>query len=47
MFGKFLVYTRRCVEIWTKNILYGFNEGQTHFGMPRDAKMSLILNEPN
>jgi len=30
-----------------KNILYGFNEGQTHFDMPRGAKMSLILNEPN
>ena len=30
-----------------KNILHGLNEGQTHFGMPRGAKMSLTLNEPN
>jgi hypothetical protein len=25
--------------------LYLFVEGQTHFGMPRGAKMSLALNE--
>jgi hypothetical protein len=26
-----------------KNILYWFTEGQTHFGMPKGAKMSLAL----
>jgi hypothetical protein len=34
------------VEVWTKNILYRFMECQTHFGMPRGAKMSLALHEP-
>ena len=34
------------VEIWTKNSLYWFIKGQTHFGMQRGAKMSLALNEP-
>ena len=34
------------VEVWTKNILYRFMEGQTHFGMPRGVKMSLALHEP-
>ena len=29
-----------------KNILYLFIKGQTHFGVPRGAKMSLVLNEP-
>ena len=29
-----------------KNILYQFIEGETHFGMPRGAKMSLVLHEP-
>ena len=33
------------VEVWTKNILYRFIEGQTHFGMPRGDKMSLALNK--
>ena len=28
------------------NILYQVIEGRTHFGMARDAKMSLALNEP-
>ena len=28
-----------------KNILYWTIEGQTHFGMPRDSKISLVLNE--
>jgi hypothetical protein len=28
-----------------KNILYRFIKGQTDFGMPRGAKMSLALNE--
>ena len=28
-----------------KNILYRFIEGQTHFGMPGGAKVSLALNE--
>ena len=30
-----------------KNILYWFIEGQTHFGMPRGAKIGLVLNERN
>jgi hypothetical protein len=34
------------VEVWTKNILYRFMKGQTHFGMPKGAKMSLALHEP-
>jgi hypothetical protein len=35
------------VEVWTKNILYRFMEGQTHFGMPkRGVKTSLTLHEP-
>ena len=38
MFVKFMVHS--------KNILYQFIEGQTHFGMPRGAKVSLALNEP-
>ena len=29
-----------------KNNLYRFIEDQTHFGMPRGAKMSLALDEP-
>ena len=33
------------MEVCTKNILYLLNEGQTHFGMPRGAKMSLNLTE--
>ena len=33
------------VEVWMKDILYWFIEGQTYFGMPRGAKMSLALNE--
>ena len=28
-----------------KNILYWFIEGQTHFGMPRGAKIGLVLNK--
>ena len=31
------------VEVWTKTF-YMFIEGQSHFGMPRGAKMSLGLN---
>jgi hypothetical protein len=38
MFDKFLVSAM-------KNILYQFIEGQSHFGMPRGAKMSLALHE--
>ena len=34
------------MEVCTKNILYWLIEGQTHFGMPRGAKMSLALSEP-
>jgi hypothetical protein len=34
------------VEVSTKNILYQFIEYQTHFTMPRRAKLSLALNEP-
>jgi hypothetical protein len=29
------------VEVGTKNILYWFMKGQTHFGMPRGAKEHL------
>ena len=29
------------VEVWSKNILYWFIEGQTSFGMPSGAKLSL------
>jgi hypothetical protein len=32
-----VLYTR------TKNNLYGSIEGETHFGMPRGAKTSLVL----
>jgi hypothetical protein len=35
------------VEVWTKNILFWFNEGQIILGMPRGSKMSLALNELN
>ena len=28
-----------------RNTLNQFSEGQTHFGMPKGAKMSLALNE--
>ena len=35
------------VEVRTKNIQYWIIDGQPHFGMPRGAKMSLTLNEPN
>jgi hypothetical protein len=38
MFDKFLVSAM-------KNILYQVIEGQSHFGMPRGAKMSLALHE--
>ena len=34
------------VEVWTKNILYQFMEGQTHFSTSWHAKMSLTLHEP-
>ena len=43
---SFWCMLRGSVEVWAKNILYQFIEGQTHFGMPRGAKMSLALNEP-
>ena len=33
------------MEILMKNILYRFIEGQTHIGIPRDAEMSMALNE--
>ena len=26
------------VEVWMKNVLYGFIKGQNHFGVPRDVK---------
>ena len=29
------------VEAWLKNISIQFSDGQTHSGIPRDAKMSL------
>jgi hypothetical protein len=34
------------VKVWKKYILYPLIEGQTHFGIPRGAKMSLALNTP-
>jgi hypothetical protein len=37
---------RGSVEAWTEIILYQF-EGQTHFGMPRGANVSLTLSDPN
>ena len=47
MFGKFSsAYLE--VVVWKfeqKNILYWFIEGQSHFGLPRGAKISLALNE--
>ena len=33
------------MEVQTKNILYWCVEGQTNFGMPRAAKISVALNE--
>lgn len=30
----------------TKNIHYRFIEGETHFAMPRGAKKSLAISEP-
>ena len=46
VFIKFLGRHEGCVEVWTKNILYWFIEGQTHFGMSRGANLSLALYEP-
>jgi hypothetical protein len=34
------------VEVCTKSVLYWIIEGQTNFGMPRGAKVSLALNVP-
>jgi hypothetical protein len=34
------------VEVWRKNTLYRFIQGQPHFGIPRRAKMSSTLNKP-
>ena len=44
MFGNFLVHAWRLEQY---NILYQFLDLQTHFGMPRGAKMSKALNELN
>jgi len=49
MFSKFSVPCLKVVgrvEVRTKNILNRFIENETHFSMPRGAKMSLTLNEP-
>ena len=35
------------VEVWTKEILYQFIEGQTQFYMPRGAEMSVAVNKLN
>ena len=46
MFSKFSVPCLKVVgrvEVRTKNILNRFTENETHFGMPRGAKMSLTL----
>jgi hypothetical protein len=36
----------RIMATYTKNILYRFMEGQTHFSTSWHAKMSLTLHEP-
>ena len=42
MFGKLLgALLGGSVEVSTMNILYQFIESETHFGMPRGAKISL------
>lgn len=33
------------VELCMKNILVSVMKGQTHFGKPRAAKMSMAINE--
>ena len=45
MFGKFLVHPWNRVEVWMKNFLYRFSEGQIHFDPPRGTKMNLPPNE--
>ena len=35
------------MEVGTKNILYWFIKGRTHFGMARGASMNSALNELN
>ena len=35
------------LEVRTKKFLHWFDEGQTHFGIPRVANVSLALNAPN
>ena len=46
MFSKFLAHDWRSCGDSRENIVYQFIKGQSHFGMPRGAKMSLALNEP-
>jgi hypothetical protein len=43
MFGKFLVHAWRFEQ---RTFYIGSLEGQTHFGLPRGAKMSLALHKP-
>ena len=43
---SFLCMPGGSVEVWTKNILYRFMEGQTLFSTSWHAKMSLTLHEP-
>ena len=45
MFGKFLVHAWRWCGGLNKEHYILVMEGQTHFGMPRGAKMSLALHE--
>ena len=48
MYGKFSVHAWRLVWKFEQKTFYDwFIEGQTHFGMPRGAKISLVLNKPN
>jgi hypothetical protein len=47
MFGKFWYMRGGSVVVSTKNILYRFMEGQTHFDMSRGAKMSAWIHGSN
>jgi hypothetical protein len=46
MFSKFLAHDWKSCGDSRENILYQFIKDQTHFGMPRVAKMSLALFGP-
>jgi hypothetical protein len=40
IFGNYRCITGGSVEVWRKNILYRFIEGQTYFGMQEVLKCS-------